>query len=167
MAVHHKAPIASRIGGAETEHGDARMMIDRAAQPLQRVSADQRRIAEDHKNVVGALRNRVARRKHGICGAPPLGLNEHLRLGQHAPRFIRDRIGIRPDHHRDRLRSGAAHGGQHMRQHRAPRDRVQHLRQRRAHACAFPSGKHDRKAGSFAHRDSGRSSAPSYWEEAI
>ena len=92
VPVHHEAAVAGRIGGPETQHRDACMMIDRATQPLERIGADQRRVAEDHQDIVGALRDGRARGQHRIGGAAPLGLNENLRLGQRAPRFIRDSI---------------------------------------------------------------------------
>src|SRR6185312_5037728 len=50
-------------GGAEAEHRHARMLIDRGAQALQRIGGDQRRVAEDHHDVVDALFDRSACRE--------------------------------------------------------------------------------------------------------
>ena len=94
-------------------------------------------------------------RQHRMRGAAPLGLDEDLRLRQHAPRLVGDRLRVRPDHDGGHFGPGAAHRRQHMREQRAPGDRVQHLRQRRAHARALAGGEHDREAGSFAHRHLG------------
>ena len=165
VAVHHEPTISARIGCAKSQHRNTRVMIDRGAQPLQRVGADQRRIAEDHQDIVSALGDGRARDQYRVGRPAPLGLGENLRLRHCAAGLFGDGIRVRPDHDRDRFRPGAAHRAQHMPQHRSPRDRVQHLRHSRTHACAFAGGKHDREASSFTHRQSGPLVGPSYWGE--
>ena len=140
-------------------------MRDRAAHRLQRLRRDQRRVAEDHQDVVGALLDRGARGEHRVRGAAPLGLHEHLGLGQRVPRLVGDRVRIRPDHHGGPVDAGAAHRGEHMGKQRAPGDRVQHLRTRGTHPRPLAGGEHDRQAGLFssAALKSDGQVAPSYW----
>ncbi len=127
------------------------MMIDRAAQTLERLGADQRRVTEDDEDIVGALGDRLARAQHGVPRAAPLGLNEDLRLGQRAPCLLGDGLRVRPDHDCGLLGAGPAHRVKDMGKQRAPRYLVQHLRPRGAHARALAGGEHDCETGSFAH----------------
>ena len=71
MPVGDQPAVAGRICGAKAKHRDARMMVDRAAQPLERFGGDQRRVAEDHQNVVGAFGDRLRARQapHARCRA--------------------------------------------------------------------------------------------------
>ena len=91
--------------------------------------------------------DRGARGEHRVRGAAPLGLHEHLGLGQRAPRLVGDRVRIRADHHGGAVDAGAAHRGEHMGEQRTPGDRMQHLRARGTHPRSLAGGEHDREAG--------------------
>ena len=154
MAVGDQPPVAGRIGGAKAEHRDARVMLDRAAHPLQRLGAISGVSPKITRMSSAPLFDRGARGEHRVRGAAPLGLHEHLGLRQHAPRLVGDRVRVRTDHHGGRFDAGAAHRREHMGEQRAAGDRVQHLRQRGTHARALAGGEHDREAGRLSHRRS-------------
>ena len=58
VALRHQPAVAGRVGGPKSEHRDGRAVGERGAQLRQRLRPDQRRVAEDHQNVVGAALDR-------------------------------------------------------------------------------------------------------------
>ncbi|MGY4488172.1 hypothetical protein ACVWWR_007363 [Bradyrhizobium sp. LM3.2] len=87
-------------------------------------------------------------------GAEPLALHEGERVGADALCFVRHRLMVGSDHDRERGTGSLGCGGEHVGEQALVRDRMQHFRQARSHACAFAGGEHDREAGTGGHRKS-------------
>ena len=89
VAFDHEPAVAGGIGGAKAEHRQACAFFQRRAQALECHSRDQRRIAEHNQQVIGAARNRLARRQHRMRGAETLALHERRSVGTQPPRLRR------------------------------------------------------------------------------
>ena len=93
--VEHQAAVAGRIVRPKAEHHDGCAFGQRRRACAQRLRPDQRRVAEDDQDIVGAARDRRFRRQHRMRGAAPLVLHEDLRFGRIAPRLRRHRSRVR------------------------------------------------------------------------
>ena len=151
IAIHQQAAIAGRIGGAETEHRERRALGEGLAHPRKRLRRNQRRIAEDHQQIVGAARNRLARRQHRMRRAEPLALDKGLGVGADAADFVGDRLVVGADHHRKPRVPARRRGMQDMREQRLSGHGMQHLRQAGAHPRALAGREHDCQARSCGH----------------
>ncbi len=151
----HHAGGHSRSGSAraKAEHHDGRALARASAHPQQGLRPDQRRVAENHENVVGVRGDRGPCRQHRMGGPAALRLHEDLGARQHPLGFGRDRIAAPgPTTTAVALPPASRHGVEHMRQQRSAGDRVQHLRPRRTHAGALAGREHDGKAGAFSYQ---------------
>ena len=106
--LRHQPAVAGRVGRPEAEHRDRRALGERAAQSRQRLRPDQRRVAEDDQDVVGALL-----RSPPWPPAPraPCRAARAARTparSAHAPRFGGNIALLGADHDGDRGRPGAA-----------------------------------------------------------
>lgn len=116
----------------------------------QAFAADQRHIAVQHEHPrrVGNRRHRLL---HGMSGAQLLALRGPLQIaligkgGLHL-------IAAVPVHDMDRRRLQLPRGGDHVRQHRLARQRLQHFGQGRAHALALARGQ-DHNVQGQSHQD--------------
>ena len=105
--------------------------------------------AKQHQHVVIAFGQRVARRQHRVGGAEPFGLHENPGVGRGGAGLGGDVVASRTDHHGERIRARPADGIEHMGEHGAPGDLVQHFRQAGAHALALAGGENDGEAAAF------------------
>ena len=151
VALDQEPAVAGGVGGAKTEHGQRRAVLQRRAQALEGRGRNQRRIAERDQQIVGAAGDRLARREHRMRGAETLALNEGRRIRTQAPGLLLDRPVVRPDDHGERGARAFRGGAQHMRQQRLAGHRMQHLRHRGTHPRALAGREHDGQAGSSGH----------------
>ena len=91
--LQHQPPIAGRVGRAEAEHRDRRACGQCRAHSRQRLRPDQRRVAENDENIVGAARDRALGGQHRMRGAAPLA------PARRSPRPARP-AALRPRPHR-------------------------------------------------------------------
>ena len=151
IALGDETAIAAGIGGAETQRCHGRPRGQRRTQRLQRLRAHQRGVRIKNQNVVHRLGQGLAGGEHRMGGAQALGLHEHpcvrneaLRLGRH--------IGpIGADHHGDLVRTDRPRRLQHMVQHGAAGDLVEHFGQARSHAGALTGGQNHHEQAAFRH----------------
>ena len=168
MAVHDQPAVAGRIGGRKPSTATLRR-ADRARRAgACSVSALISGVSPKMTRMSSApLRSRLrAPAPHAPCRAAR-SARRLCAFGNARVASSATASAFGPTTTATAFRAGAAHRRQHMRQQRAPRDLVQHLRPRRAHARALAGGEHDRKAGAFAHRYLGRRRGrASYWRRA-
>ncbi len=152
--VQDEATVARGIGRLEPERDDGRALGERRAHAAQGIGLDERRVAEHDEHVVVTLGDDVARGEHGVRRAAALGLQRDGGVGAHVPDFGGDVVAAGADDHGDVIRLRLREAGQHVGEHRASADRVQHLRNGRPHSCALPGGEHDGEtaAAGFGHR---------------
>ena len=149
VALHDQPAVAGRDRGLEAENDDRGALGQRRAQPFERASRDQRRIAERDQDVVGTGRDGIGCLQHRMRGAKPLALHEDRGVRAEPTDCRGDRLMMRRHHHRDRVALAPRNTCQYVRQQRLARDRVEHLRQRRAHSGAVAGRKHDGETGAF------------------
>ncbi len=148
-AFQHEAAIAGRIPRPKAEHDDRGTLGECVAHPDQRLRPNQRRVAEDDENVVGA-RAIATFAASTACAVPRRSrLHEDVGGRQDAPGFGGNGIGAGSDHDRGHRAAGLAHGIEHMGEQRPAGDRVQHLGSSRAHAGALAGREHDGEAAAF------------------
>jgi hypothetical protein len=80
--IFEKPSIARRIGGAESQHGQRRSILQCPAHALECRGVNQRRIAESNEQIVRACFNHFARRQHGMRRSEPFALNIGLGPGR-------------------------------------------------------------------------------------
>ncbi|GJE61980.1 hypothetical protein MPOCJGCO_4108 [Methylobacterium trifolii] len=153
----HPAVAGGRLG-REGQHRHRRPLGQRRPQAGQGLGRDERRVAEgDHHVVVARLQGRaggqhrvgraeaLALRVDGGTRRLPLDLGGHVRAA-----------GL--GHHGHAAGAGRLHRGEHVAEHAAAGDGVQHLRQVGAHPRALAGGQHDRREAALdgrAVRDAG------------
>jgi hypothetical protein len=152
-AFHDEPAVAGRIGGAEAKYRDLGIIGQWRAQPRQRVGPDQRRVAVNDENVVGAAFDRGFCREHRMRGSAPLLLHENhgIRHDEFCRRGNFVLSGTDDDGRRGHARLG--NRGEDMSKQRSAGDGVQHLGPCRAHAGALARREHDRKAASSPHHN--------------
>ncbi len=114
-------------------------------QRLQRVRRQQRGVAGHHDDrAVRGGGNRLEREPNGVTGAVLLGLQDGDGLGRDLREVVADLVGAVADHDDGVGRVQWRGGGEHMPEHRASGEAVQHLGQRRGlHPGALTGGQHD------------------------
>ena len=150
IALRHQPAIAGRVGRPESKHRDRCALRQRRAQRAS-VCGRTSGVSANITRISSAPRASALRAASTACAVPRRSrLLENLRLGRDAQRLLGDRrrapgptttamsraAGLaspRPAHARAALR---------------PPMRMQHFRQRRAHARAFAGRQHDREARS-------------------
>ncbi len=151
IALDQQPAVAGRVGGAKPEHGERRTVFQRRPQPGESLGRNQRRVAEHDQQIVGAARQRLASREHGVRGTEPFPLNKGHGIRTRPSGLLRDVGMIRSNHHGEGRAGTFGGGGQHMRQQRLAGDRMQNLWHRRPHARALAGSKHHGEAGSSGH----------------
>ena len=143
LRVAHDAPVAARVLELHRRHrGRRAALLVGARERGDRVGGDQRDVAVEHEHG-GAGVDLVGRRADGVAGAVRLLLDRHLdvlgqRVGQRA---------LRPVDDHDPAGARLAGRGDRPLDHRAPAQRMQHLRYRRAHPGPLARGE-DQDGGS-------------------
>jgi hypothetical protein len=117
--------IASGIGRFETQRHEAGAGRSLSEQQRKSFGAHQRRVGENHQNIVEILRKDLASGQHRMGRAPSLGLDENIRIRRRPQYFGVDVGAIRPDHDGKRINASPPHGLEHMGQHAASGDLVQ------------------------------------------
>ena len=82
----------------------------------------------------------AARALRSACAVRALGLHVDFRARNECRRLARDTLPLGTDHDRRPRGSRPGYGREHVPDHRAARDLVQHLGTRRLHARPFPRG---------------------------
>ena len=138
VGVAQHATIAGRIVEFGDQHGERAIGREQRAQG---VGSDQRHIGVQHQHarVVGHVRHRLL---HRMPSAELLRLfgPDKIRLVGERRAHLRAAM---PVHNMDACGTERARDIDHMREHRATCDRLQHLRQRGFHALAFAGGEND------------------------
>ena len=151
-AVGEQAAVARRIGSLEAQHGDTGAVVEAGTQVVERLRRQQRRVGVEHQYVAGMGRQHLACREHRVGRAALLLLYDDFGvrrdgkgLGPHCFHAGSDDDGQLIG--ADRLRKR-----EHVAEHRAAADLVQHLRQRGLHARALTGGQNDNEQGAAAHQ---------------
>jgi hypothetical protein len=115
LTVHDQPAVAGWIGRLEAEDHDLGAPGKLAAQLLQGIQRDERRIAIEHEHVVEAIGQQCFRRKNRVRGTEPLALLEKLTLRRSFVDKGANGAGIGPDERRRcasprRDRQSRAHG---------------------------------------------------------
>ena len=113
------------------------MCVDEAAEQFGR---EEGRVARDDQDIAGEALERRHRTAHGVARAELVVLDDGLGIARDRGHSVGG-IGRHDDDHA--LGASLAHGGNHPAEQRPTPDRVQHLRQRRAHARALATGHHN------------------------
>ena len=141
--IEGEAAIAAGIGRAEAQHRDRRGGgAPGVEQVAERLGGDQRRVAVEHQHLA-LLRQMRARRHDRVAGAELRLLIDDHRRQRAAIDLGGDRIHARRQDHDEPLGRERRRGRQHMRDHRAARQRMQHLRPLGAHARALAGSEQD------------------------
>ena len=148
LALHQEPAVAGRIGGAEAEHGERGAVLQRRAHALKGLGRNQRRVAKGNQEIVGAARDRLARRQHRMRRAEPLALDVGLGVGADAARLGGHGRVVGPDHDGKPRKGPIGRGMQHMGEQRLAGHGMQHFGQRGAHARALTGRKHHSQARS-------------------
>ena len=151
VALHQQPAIAGRIGGAEAEHGERGAILQRRAHARESLGRNQRRVAERDQEIVGAARDRLARRQQRMRGAEPLALHEGLGIGTDAAHLVGDRLVVRSDHDRKPGILPLRRGVQHMGEQRLAGNGMQHLGQRGTHTRPLAGCEHDCQTRTSGH----------------
>ena len=142
------AAVARRIGQRRGQHRRRGGLGAVGGDQLgQRVGVQQRNVARGHHDGAGEVGGQRGQpTADGVPGAQLLLLHRDVdraaqRLGQLGD-GRGDALAVMAEHHDEVLRGDLGHRVQGVRQHAAARQRVQHLRDVRAHAGAGPGGQH-------------------------
>ena len=136
-------PVAGRVGGLEGQHRHRRALTQGRAQPRVGLGGDQRRVAEGDDHVLPALQRRTGG-EHGMRRAEALGLGMDAGAGRHALDLAGDVLPAGLDHHGEAGGTGLLHGGQHVAEHGAVSEFVEHLGPVGAHPRPLARREHDR-----------------------
>ncbi len=152
-AVREQAPVAGRIGRLEPEHRYTGALVEAGKQLGERLGRQQRRIGIEHEHIARMARECFARGQHRVGGAALMLLHERpCAAGAWRQSLGAHRVHVGADDHRQGVGAELLRHGQHVAEHRAAGDLVQHLRQRRFHARALTGGKDDNQQGAAAHQ---------------
>ena len=146
----HDAAVAARVGGPETEHDERRTLRQGRPHSAQRLGRNERRIGEDHQDILRPARNGGPGGQYRMRGATPLRLHEELRGRQNPLGFSDDAVRSRPDHDRGGRPAGLAHGSKRVGEQGLSRDGMQHLGPTGVHARALAGGEHNGEAGTLS-----------------
>ncbi|MNS70000.1 hypothetical protein D3C72_1033330 [compost metagenome] len=120
----------------ETDDSDIGAGGNRLTRPVERCGGDKRHIAIGNDEIIETAFEGGACGKNRVAGALAFRLQESFDLNALHACGRGDIVGIAPDHQRHRADARSSHRLHHMRDHRTPGDRMQHLGLRRFHARA-------------------------------
>ena len=155
-----QAAVARRVRGLEAERRERCNLREGSAQGPKRLGRDQRHVGEQHEQMVAAARDGGPGRQHRVGSAEPLALHHDLDFGCGAARFRRHVLAPRTDHDHDPVGPRGSGGVEHMRQHRAPGEPVQHLRGRGSHSRPLARRQHHGEAFRSVHPSLLEAAAP-------
>ena len=156
LMVANDAAVAERVRhpAAQDAHRPLRRLVLGGERP-QRLTLQQRGVAGRHDHGAGGRAGGLHRDAYGVPGAV-LRLLDGQHRGRHQAGDVRSHLlALVPDDRDDTARFDGLHGPQHVADHGAPGDGVQHLHGLRLHAGAATGGEDD--DGEVVH---GRSLSP-------
>ena len=146
VAGRDEAPIPRRILRLEAHRDDGGPLRKRRAQLGEGFRKDERRIAIRDDHVVRPLLQSLPRAQNRMSRAKPVPLHEDASLRQGFLSFLRHVLVIGPDDDGDARGAGRFQGREHMSEHGAVGDLMQHLRLAGFHPGAFACRENDGEA---------------------
>ena len=144
LLVAHHAAVAERARhpAAEDAHGALGGLV-LLGEGLEGLPLQQRGVAGSDDDGAGGRTASLHRDAYGVAGALLRLLHRQHRAGQQLGDVRPDLLALVADDRDDAGRLDGLHGAEHVADHGAPGDRVQHLHGLRLHAGAAAGGEHD------------------------
>ena len=162
LGVADDAAVAEGVGhdaGEDADRALGRLVL--RGELAQRLPTQQWSVARGDDHGAGRRTGRLDRDPHRVPGPVLRLLDGEHDIGHEGLDVRADLLALVADDGDDPLRLDRLHGGEHVADHRAPTDRVQHLHGLGLHAGAAAGGEHDHgevvHGGSVSGVDSGPS----------